>query len=190
MNSAIRLENNHKNIHLAVFSATKCWQLFLSGIFFLLAAGAGLNANEPEPAEVFRGLRGRTLVIDIDARVLEQDYEVIWNEVHRRLTLSGNPVSIRLVGSNVIVAIQLTPFIRQGGNVLVAQGQIWAEVPNEGIRYHTSIQTIPIAFDEPVYFFPFGRSHQIDGSLLEIMLTMKSYGGSDVSPAVRPEDEG
>jgi hypothetical protein len=83
----------------------------------------------------------------------------------------------------LIVAAQFTPFIRrQGSSVLVAQGQIWIDIPNEGIRYYTSIQTIPLDFDEPIYFFPLGQSNQLD-SFIEIRLTVKPY----TEPGIQPE---
>jgi hypothetical protein len=122
------------------------------------------------------GLRRRALVIDIDARVLEQKQVVVWNETHRKLAIPGSPVGVKLVGSNVVVIVQFTPYIRhRGQNVLVAQGQVWIDVPNEGMRYHTSFQTIPLEFDEPVYFFPLGQSRELDDSSIEIMLTVSPY---------------
>jgi len=124
----------------------------------------GMNAN----------LRRRALVIDINARVLTNEQDVIWDESQRRIAIPGSPVGIRLVGSNIVVAVQFTPFIRRQGNVLVAQGQIWIEEPGGGVSYYTSIQTIPMDFDEPIYFFPLGTSTQLNASI-EIMLTVNPY---------------
>ena len=155
--------------------------------FFLFAVNAGIIAEDIQQMEVLPHFRGRAIILDIEARVLEQDKEVIWNETHRRLTIPGNPVGIKLVGSNVVVVVQFTPFIRRrGGNVLVAQGQIWIDVPNEGVRHHTSIQTIPLDFDDPIYFFPLGQARQLDGAFIEIMLTMKPYREADDPSAARP----
>jgi len=150
------------------------------GVFLLLIASAGIYAEEPpQPSQLHQRFRGRALLLDINARVLEQDQEVIWNENHERITIPGNPVGMKLVGSNIVVAVQFTPFIRpRGGNVLVAQGQIWLEVPDEGIRYHTSIQTIPLEFNEPIFFFPLGPARQEHNAFIEIMLTIKQYRGN------------
>lgn len=126
------------------------------------------------------GLRRRALVLDIDARVLEEEKVVIWNETHRKLATQGSPVGIKLVGSNVVIAVQFTPFIRRGGNVLVAQGQIWINDPVKGICYYTSIQTIPMEFNEPISFFPLGSSQQL-GSSIEIILIVNPYTEDDVS---------
>jgi hypothetical protein len=149
--------------------------LCLFGVLFLFAAS--VYGEDPEPVGMNQRLRRGTVVLDIDARVLEQKDVVIWEETHRKLTIPGSPVGIKLVGANLVVAVQFTPFIRrQGNNVLVAQGQIWINNQNEGMRYYTSIQTIPLEFDEPIYFFPLGQSPQLD-SFIEIMLTIKPYTG-------------
>ena len=160
--------------------------LCLFSVFFLFAASINIYGEDPEPtgrrpsSPMMQGPRWRAIVLNIEARVLEQEEGVVWEETLSRETIPGSPVGLRLVGSNVIVVVQFTPFIRRHGNVLVAQGQIWIDVPNEGIRYSTSIQTVPLVFDEPIYFFPLGQSHQLDSSI-EIMLTVKPY--TEVSDA-------
>jgi len=118
-------------------------------------------------------LRRQALVLDINARVLESEQVVIWNETHQKITIPGTPVGIRLQGSNLVVAVQFNPFIRRSGNVLLAQVQIGINDPEHGFSYHTSIQTIPFAFDEPIYFFPLGQSEE--SSLIEIILTVNPY---------------
>ncbi|MDR2951903.1 MAG: hypothetical protein LBU82_01535 [Treponema sp.] len=155
--------------------------LCLFSILFLFTASVNIFGEDPEPVGTNQRLRRGTVVLDIDARVLEQKNVVIWEETHRKLTIPGSPVGIKLVGSNLVVAAQFTPFIRRrGNNVLVAQGQIWIDNPKEGVRYYTSIQTIPLEFDEPIYFFPLGQSSQLD-SFIEIMLTVKPYAESDAA---------
>jgi len=115
----------------------------------------------------------QSLVLDIDARALENE-EVIWEQSNQKITIPGTPVVIRLVGSNIIVAVQFTPFIRRSGSVMVAQGQIWINDPEKGVCYYTSIQTIPMEFNEPIYFFPLGTSPQSNSSI-EIKLTVNPY---------------
>ena len=147
--------------------------LFLFSAVFIFAAGAQINAQDSQAGVASRFGR-RALIIGIDARVLEEKekkQEVAWEETIQKITIPGSPVGIKLVGSNVVVAVQFTPFIRRHGqNVLVAQGQIWIDDPNKGMSYYTSIQTIPMEFGEPIYFFPLG-SQQLDSSI-EIILTV------------------
>jgi hypothetical protein len=148
--------------------------LCLFGIFFFLTVNAGIYAADPPSTEIPPSLRYRAIVMDINTRVVERNQMVVWNETNQRITISGSPVNVRLVGANVAIALQVTPFIRRQGNVLVAHGQIFIEVPNEGIRYHTSIQTIPMNFGEPIYFFPLGPASQ-DSAAIEIALTLRPY---------------
>jgi hypothetical protein len=145
--------------------------------FVLWFASAVLGAQEPGLEEIIPALKNRAVVLDIDARVVETNRAVVWKEAHQRLTIPGRPVGMNLVGTNVAVAVQFTPYLRtKGQHVLVAQVQMWAEVPNhQGIRYQTSMKTIPLAFDEPIYFFPLGSALDEDSARIEIMITLKQY---------------
>jgi hypothetical protein len=145
--------------------------------FVLWFAAAVLGAQEPGLEEIIPALKNRAVVLDIDARVVETNQRVVWKEAHQRFTIPGRPVGMNLVGTNVAVAVQFTPYLRtKGQHVLVAQVQMWAEVPGrQGIRYQTSIKTIPLDFDEPIYFFPLGSALDADSARIEIMITLKQY---------------
>ena len=120
--------------------------------------------------------KGRMVTLEINARVVEQNQTVFWNETHRKETILGRPVGIKLVGNNIVVDVQFTPYIRRGvGCFLVAQGQIWMEIPQQGIRYHTTVQTIPVEFGEQIYFFPLGPQKDEDDSRIEIMLSVQPH---------------
>ena len=126
--------------------------------------------------------RGRAVVLEIIASVVEQNQTVIWSETYRKTTIHGRPVEVRLVSANVVVVAQFTPHIRRSQKYLVAQGQIWIDIPGQGILYHTTMQTIPLEFDEPIYFFPLGQfteqnpaSGEQDLASIEVMLTLYPY---------------
>ena len=172
-------------------------RLFIAGIIIFTFAGAAvMRAEEPAPPpdqteeaeaasedsparEFSHRFRGRAIVLDIDARIVEQNNTVSWNESHRKTTIPGRPVGIKIVGANVVVAVQFTPYLRRGAQkFLVAQGQIWMDVPEQGIRYQTSMQTIPLEFDDPIYFFPLGPFRE-DTANIEVMLTLHPYEEED-----------
>jgi hypothetical protein len=167
----------------------KC-SLYLFSAFFIFTSSIPVCAQDQQGTErMTPELRRRALVLDINARVLEEKQVVVWNETHRKITIPGNPVGIKLVGANVVVAVQFTPFVRRHGqNVLVAQGQIWINDPDKGVSYYTSIQTIPMEFDEPIYFFPLGSSQQIDASI-EIILTVNPYTETGVPAGTAADTE-
>ena len=132
--------------------------------------------REPSIDEVLPGFRHQAVELDISARVLEQNSIEIWNETHQRVTIPGRPVDLKLVGTNIVIAVQFIPYLRRSRqNMLVAQGQIWVDIPAQGIRYQTTMQTIPIEFGEPIYFFPLGSAGNSDEASIEIMITMQPY---------------
>jgi hypothetical protein len=146
-------------------------RLCLAAALLLIFAHTAMSAQENGLEEL---LKEQAVVLDINARVVEQNQAVVWNEAHQRVTISGRAVGLRLVGVNVVVVVQFTPYIHaKGQHVLVAQGQIWAEVPGQGIRYQTSMQTIPMDYDEPIYFFPLGSVVAEDSPRIEIQITLK-----------------
>jgi len=118
--------------------------------------------------------RRQALVLNINSRVLENGKNVVWSENNRKTSISGIPVGVQLAGSNIVVVVQFTPYIRRDGNVLLVQGQIWVAEPEKGVTYFTSIQTVPMEFGEPVYFFPLGESQNLNPSI-EIIITVNPY---------------
>jgi hypothetical protein len=122
------------------------------------------------------GLRERAVVLNIVARIVEQDEEEIWNSNNSKVTILGRPVSLKLIGENVVVYVQFTPYQQENGrSLLVAQGQIWINVPNEGVRYQTTLQSIPVEFGEQVYFFPLGKVGAANQARIEIQLELHPY---------------
>jgi hypothetical protein len=105
--------------------------------------------------------------------VVGEGQEVIWSESNRRVTIPGTPTGVQLMGSNVVVVAQFTPFILPDGNVLVAHGQIWIAEPSGVINYYTCIQTIPMEFGEQIYFFPLGSATHLIPSI-EIVITVNN----------------
>jgi hypothetical protein len=138
------------------------------------AAGGG-NFPERPLEEMLPGLKNRAVVIDIAARIVERNQGEVWNSVISRVTIPGRPVGLKLVGANLVVAAQFTPYFRRNGrHILVAQGQIWMDIPNEGIQYKTTMQTIPLEFGEQIYFFPLGQDESNEARI-EIQLELRPY---------------
>ena len=148
-------------------------KLILLGAILILAAASDLTAQS---LEELPGFREGAVVMRIVSRIVEEDQQVVWDSENIKLTISGRPVGLRLVGTNIVVAVQFTPFFRrEGRHTLVAQGQIWINIPNEGISYHTTIQTIPLEFEEQIFFFPLGSNRDNDEPRIEIQLVMEPY---------------
>ncbi|MDR0526102.1 MAG: hypothetical protein LBG90_09580 [Spirochaetaceae bacterium] len=162
-------------------------------VFLVFAAGA--KAQEFSLEELLPGLKERAVVLNIVARVVEKNQEEVWNSANSKVTIPGRPVGLKLVGANIVVAVQFTPYLREDGhNMLVAQGQIWIDVPNEGIRYQTTLQTIPLAFGELIYFFPLGsvsleKGEKSGEARIEIQIQMHPYAAAAVPEEPAPAGE-
>jgi hypothetical protein len=142
------------------------------------ASRVSLPSGDSPMQNLLPRFRGRAVVMDIDARILENG-EIIWNETHQKTTIPGRPVEIKLIGGNLVVVVRFT-FIRNNNGrqkLLVAQGQVWMADPNQGISYQASVQTIPLEFDETVCYFPLGSFKPEDGASasIEVMLTLHPY---------------
>ena len=152
----------------------KAQAAFLGGILFI-TINTAVSAQRPSLEEL-PGLRERAVVMRIISRIVEENQEVVWDMENSKVTIPGRPVGLKLVGSDLVVAVQFTLFLRPDGqHILVAQGQIWMNVPNEGISYRTTMQTIPLQWREPVYFFPLGSVKAPDEARIEILLQLEPY---------------
>ncbi|WP_010261499.1 hypothetical protein [Treponema primitia] len=148
---------------------------FIGGLLFL-AAGVTVSGQEAFPDSMLPGLRERAVVLNIVARIVEQNQDEIWNSNNSKITILGRPVSLKLIGENVVVFAQFTPYQQENGrSLLVAQGQIWINVPNQGIRYQTTLQSIPLEFGEQIYFFPLGKVSSENEAHIEIQLELRPY---------------
>jgi len=157
----------------------------LFGILNLFVLIIPVSAQNNQVRQQAAQERRQALVLDINSRVVEEGKKVVWSETNHRTSISGIPVGVQLAGSNVVVVVQFTPYIRRDGNVLVVQGQIWVADPDKGLTYFTSIQTIPMEFGEPVYFFPLGESRYLNPSI-EIIITVNPYNGPGLSARTDP----
>ncbi|GHV84858.1 hypothetical protein AGMMS50230_04660 [Spirochaetia bacterium] len=144
-------------------------------LIFRTALGV-LGAQEPLLDEL-PALRDKAMVLQITTKIAENSQEV-WNAYNSKVTIPGRPVSIKLVGENLIVAIQFTPYIRDGKYALVAQSQIWINIPEKGMSYKTSTHSLPMDFGEPILFFPLGSNSAaaLGNPHIELLLTMYRYG--------------
>jgi hypothetical protein len=167
------------------------FRLNFIGSVFLLAAGAVINAQEASLEEMLPGLKERAVVFNIVARIIEDNQQEIFSSVNSRVTIPGRPVGIKLVGSNLVVAVQFTPFFGSNGKkLLVAQGQIWVDIPNEGMRYQTTLQTIPLEFGEQIYFYPLGSATKPEEARIEIQLELRPYTGETPHAQEAGENQG
>ncbi|MDR2785661.1 MAG: hypothetical protein LBB83_07080 [Treponema sp.] len=141
---------------------------FLGGLLFV--AVNTVSYAEDQSLEEF------AVVLNIVSRVVEANQRVVWDQTNNKVTLPGVPVRMKLVGANLVVLVQFTLYREKSGRkMLVAQGQILVDVPNRGMSYHTTIETIPLEYGEQVYFFPLGRADSPEDARIEIQVALHPY---------------
>jgi hypothetical protein len=143
-------------------------------------AGHERRPPPPSPNRVPPGFKNRALSFNIIARVFEKtdggEWAEVWQADSDKNTISGQPVSIKLAGTNIIVIVQITPYLRGSGqNMLVAQGQIWLEDEMHNVHYQTTISSIPVDFGEEIFYFPLGERNENSVNFIEICITMNPY---------------
>jgi len=140
----------------------------------LLLWGVGLHAQELLLDEL-PALKDKAIVLRINTKV-EENSKAVWNASSSKITIPGRPVSIKLVGENLIIEIRFTPYLQGGKYTLVAQSQIWINIPDKGMSYKTTTHQIPMALGEQILFLPLGTASASDTSRIELFLTLYRYG--------------
>jgi hypothetical protein len=155
--------------------------VFLGGLLFV-AANAASYAEDQSLEEL-------AVVLNIVSRVVEADHQVVWDQTNSKVILPGVPVRLKLVGTNLVVVVQFTLYREKSGRkLLVAQGQILVDVPNQGMSYHTTIETIPLEYGEQIYFFPLGRADSPEEARIEIQVALLPYSPEPALPETGPRD--
>lgn len=160
---------------------------FPIGAAVAVFAVAAVSAQE-KPENIINALKDRAVVIEVTARILQGGNETAaWNSESSKVTIPGRPVTLKLVGSNVVIAAQFTPYKRDDGrNILVAQGQVWVSTKDRGMLYYTTMQSIPLAFGERVYFFPLGQNQDDSSPRIEVQIILRPYVEEDTQKLQQP----
>jgi hypothetical protein len=121
---------------------------------------------------------------------VESNDNVIWNTSDSKITISGKPVSLRFTGRNIVAVVRFTPYVSDDGyKFLAAQGQVWIDIPYEGVYYYANIETIPLEFHEQIFFFPLGSPIEENNVRIEIQIMIMPYGEEAVSSQENPSSE-
>jgi len=157
---------------------SKSWLLCTLALFLWCVAPVPRAEAQELLLDELPALRDKALVLQITTKVAEKSRQEVWSAFNSKITIPGRPVEIKLVGENLIIAIKFTPYQqRRGGKYdLVAQSQIWINIPDKGMSYKTNNHSIPLDFGEPILYFPLGSSSDPETPLIELHLTMYRYG--------------
>jgi len=166
----------------AVFSAAAAW-----------AQGAPVAASLPDMAaesgsleSIPAALIGEALTVSIIASVGKPSEPPTWEARDIKYTIPGTSVSVKMIGRETAIVITITPYKhKDGGLMLVVQGQVWYKDGDEGVRYRTTVDTLIVGFGERVLFYPFGVQPEV-GAPLRVELIMDAYVPSTDGSAGQP----
>lgn len=137
-----------------------------------------------QDSEIPEALKDKALCISIRATVSGSAENAAWESLGIRNTVPGSPVGIKLVGSNVVIVFQLTPFdIGKNSVNLVTQGQVWVKKENGEFNYRTTLDSMTVRYGERVYYFPLGQDGH-GASPLRVEILVEPYA-SEAGQALR-----
>lgn len=131
----------------------------------------GIPAAADDAEELLELFGDDALHVRIEARVVEDGDQTVWNMELTRVTISGRSVQVRLDGDNIVVRARFTPYRVNDSLLLVAQGQTWLKTEDsDELRYETAFETVPVQLGEAVVFYPLGQEN------VQVGLETRQYG--------------
>jgi hypothetical protein len=122
------------------------------------------------------------LTVHIQAKLFHDVQNVMWQSELEKLTIPGRPVTIHMQNDQARLSVHFTPYRKTpGGLILVAQSEIWlkeaaTETSPENLRYFTSMKSIPLDYDETIYFYPLGKLEDLKNpNQIHIEMILKIY---------------
>jgi hypothetical protein len=151
---------------------------------FCLAFLGVFRASAQEAPAIPEGLRDKALSVSICAYVAPVGQTPAWYSESARNTMPGVPVSVKLVGENLAILIQVTPYdeVQRGELVIVTQGQVWVKRSTGELSYHSTLDSATVGYGEKVLFFPLGRSSQ-GSAPMRIEIVINHYKAAETKPA-------
>jgi len=152
--------------------------LFLSA---LLSVGTFAQSQDDHSLEE---LLKKALKLKIQASLFHDAKKVLWKSELERLTIPGRPVTINMQNDQARLSVHFTPYRKtDGGLILVAQTEIWLqersdENSSDNLRYFTSMKSIPLDYEELIYFYPLGKLENLknpDQIHIEMILSISPY---------------
>ncbi len=126
------------------------------GMAMLAFSVAVSSAAAQSAPEIPEALRDKALTVTVQTQVPESPSAPAWEAKEVKYTLPGSAVSVKLVGESLVVLIHVTPYQGPEGLMLVTQAQVWIK-NKDSLQYHTALNTLKVAFGEPVAFYPLGE---------------------------------
>jgi len=145
---------------------------------FSVAVSSVHAQNAPDIPEA---LQDKALTVTVQTQVSESPDAPAWEAKEIKSTLPGSSISVKLVGDSLVVLVQVTLYKSPEGLLLVTQAQVWIR-DQDTIHYHTVLNTIRIAYGEPVVFYPLGEGK--GKAPLRVVIVVNPF--EKIAPAPEP----
>ena len=149
-------------------------KLVQQGIFTLMLFSLipGLYAQDEDGGLDY--LAQRDLVVSLSTRIMQTQEKTIWKMDNTKVTPSGQAVSVKMTGENVVIFAQITPYLQNDNSILlIAQGEVFISSEEEGTKYYSTLKSLPIVAGEKVLFFPLGMAVDSEKNLYYIELEIQ-----------------
>lgn len=147
--------------------------VLLSLLCPLFAYGQDLFPDSDSlPDNILQYLEENAINVHIEARVTSPGQSQVWRTESRNVTISGRAVEVKLTGENVIIFADIIPYVNQDRTILlVAKGEVWTQAdPAAGVKYYSTMKSLPVRPGESVIFFPLGRAMDQEQNVYNIEL--------------------
>lgn len=156
--------------------------LFLTFVFL----GFGPLAEADEFDEVVDYLTQKELIVSLSTRIIEGEQQTVWKMENTKLTPSGHAVHLKMSGENLVIFAQITPYFQTDETILlVAKGEVFISSAEKGLKYFSTLKSLPVSLGEKVIFFPLGMAADSKRNLyyieLEIQVHHRQRGGKGPS---------
>ena len=132
----------------------------------------GLSAQET--GDELDYLASRELVVSLSTRIMETQEKTVWKMDNTKITPSGQAVSVKMSGENVVIFAQITPYLQNDNSILLnAQGEVFISSEEEGTQYYSTLKSLPVVPGEKVLFFPLGMAVDSEKNLYYIELEIQ-----------------
>ncbi len=145
----------------------------------LLFAGCSNPLFSDDLGDILHLLQDNVFSVNVIGRIYDSGNVSSWEMEVAKYTISGRKVSLRLEGNELTVIADITPYTdEEDGILLVAQGQVWIETPEEEtVKYTSAMKSLPIKLGDKVYFYPLGITENYDAEMfiLELEIQVLPY---------------
>ena len=135
-------------------------------------------------------IENKQFSVNLRTKILGEQNETIWHMDSSKITLSGEAVSVKLSGDNLVVIANITPYLNSDNSLfLVAKGEIFLtdSADSEEVKYYTTLKSLPVSIGETVVFFPLGMAYDSNSNFYSMEMEIQVLPVEDSDDSAKVE---